>query len=493
MIFNGHAFCQLDQNGIPSVEPPLYTWLAAACSKPLHQASLLGLQLPGSLAFLGCTLMLWFVGRWHFGVWAGFFAALLLMASPGGVQCILLGCGDSLYMLLAAGAAVAAFRAWSGGGFGGWLLFGFLSALATMAQGLLGLLPVAALGVGMLMTRRRKADSTERDRALRVSVAGVATAPRLWRWLPGLLLFVALCGTWLFCTAKQSGGMPTSRVLTEGLLGWAPPAAPENVPNGMAFRWPVGALLPGFAPWCLLTLAGLWSVFRRTTKDENWGVEHFLAWYLVFGVFLFLLVPHARANLAVPLVLPAAWLAGREAARLTARWRLKPRRILAGVAVAWGLLLAGTSLHFHLFNSGAAAVVQTRAVQKMAAEYHEKIGREDRALLYTEDAPPVFQFFRGTMQRSMPASKVAAMLAGIAPATAVVGDVEAMRAAVAAAGGTCREVVPGLEARVTGVKNDRPPKNIARMGILTNLPAENRIPSGSMAYNTDIHDSAMKY
>ncbi len=484
MAFNGNSACQTTQNGVLCVEPPLYPWLATVCSLPYHRPILFGLQLPGMLAFLGCVLMLWFVGRWRFGVWSGFFAALFLLLSPVGLQGVLSACKDSLYMLLVAGAVVVVFRAWQDGGFWSWFLFWLLATAAMLTGGVMGLLPVAVLGVGAWLKHRKTAKQAASAGAeLLVSVTGVAAPPFRGAWIPGLLLFLAVCGDWLFGMMALDEGLAMHRLTVEGILHGTPAAVAYD-PVWMAIGRQAASLMVGFDPWCLLALVGVWAAFRRPAVVEGERpFEKFLAWYLIFGVLLFLMTPHVPVNWAVALVVPAALLAGREAARWLTGRKLSPRGILTWAAVLWGAFLLCTVAQFHFLKRNDVKVVQTRALQKMAAEFEKKVGRGKQAVQYAEDAPPAFQFYLGTMCRTVPTARVVAGLAGTIPMVAVVGDVEAVRAKVEAAGGFCREVVMWPEVREVAGKNGGPPQKIVLMGILTNQPEEK--PGRGNAWRTE--------
>ena len=463
LLCNGNIACQLDQNGVLCAKPPLYTWLAGACSLPWGRTTELGLQLPNSLAILACVLMLWGVGRWRFGAWAGFFAAVMFLVSPGGLRWIFLARTDGLYMLLVAGAAVAAFRAWTGA-VRGWGWFWLLAALATLTKGPQGLLPVGAALAACSWMERREPEKLP-------SGGG--------RWWPGLLLFLALCGGWLAWAYADFGAAVFHKMFGEELVGHALNSKGRGEPLWQTFHKPALALFQRFAPWSLLTLAGLWAVFRRPAVEAGARrLERFLAWYLLSGLLMFSLASHKRQDLISPLVPAAAWLAGREAARWMERLRWRPRVVLAVAAAGWAVLAAACFSYYHFLPSrnSQKEVVQTQALRLMAAEFEARFGRECPVLYPLEGGAAArgqqaFQFFLGTMCRSVPMAEAVRAFSGEKPAVAAVTNAGAFQAAVGAAGGKCYARVSWSGVRELPAASGKTLEPVVMLSIVANMPA----------------------
>ncbi len=463
LLCNGNLSCQMDQDGVLCTKPPLYNWLAGLGSLPWGRTTEFGLQLPGGLAVLACALMLWFTGRRRFGAWAGLFAALMLLASPGGLRWIHLARTDGLYMLLVAGAAAAAFRAWTGAG-RGWIWFWLLAALATLTKGPQGLAPVAAALAACAWAERREA-------AERLPSNG-------WRWCPGLLVFVALCGGWLAWAWADFGSEVPRRMLGQELVGHALDSKGRGHPLWQTFYQPALFLAQRFAPWILLTALGLWRVFWHPAAEPGERrFERFLAWYLLSGLLMFSLASHKREDLLSILAPAAAWLAGREAALWLGRLHWRPRPVLSVVAAGWLILTAACLWYYHF--SGAwnhkKEIGQTQALRAMAAEFEARFGRGCEVLYVKEGTvlmrgSQAFQFFLGTMRRGISTEEAVRKFAGPEPVLAAVGDAAAFRAAVAAAGGKCYDIVPWPREHERSPGGGKGPEP-ALLSIVANRPA----------------------
>lgn len=463
LLFNGHLACQVDQNGVLCAKPPLFTWLAGLLTLPFGRTTELGLHLTGSLAVLSTMLMLWAVGRRWLGNWAAFFAALCLPFSLYGLRMVLLARTDSLYMLLVAGAGIAAFAAWMRPGSWNWLWFWLLASAATLTKGPQGLIPaLVALAVCVWWERRE----TERQ----PFTFG-------WAWWVGIGLFLLLCLGWFGWAWSQFGDDVLKKMLGKELIGHAVNSKGRGDPIWLTFYKPLQWLLQKFMPWFLVAGLGIWRLWQRPGGNPAARrFERFCAWYVLAGVLMFSLASHKRADLLSILLPPAAWLAGAELARWNERRDWQPRRIVAGVAAIWLAFMAWTWADYHSRRYARSKwVVQTRVLQEMAGKFEERFGRE-AAILYAEgwgkdeeiprsESPQAFQFYLGTMRRTTPIGEIVTRFTGPDPVIVAVGDLVAFKKELAKTGTPCYELFPWPAKEtpsILAIVSNRPSETLAR-------------------------------
>ncbi|MBU1908966.1 MAG: glycosyltransferase family 39 protein, partial [Verrucomicrobia bacterium] len=165
-------------------------------------------------------------------------------------------------------------------------------------------------------------------------------ARRQSRWLPGILLFLAVGFSWYLVVILQEPrlldfflrGEVAERMLTS--------AHSRNPQWYKGFQIYGSLLAGGFLPWTLAALVAWIPAWRRVDKawlrrlkeTEPWTV-FFLVW-LGFSLVLFCLVPSRLPLYILPLSVPVAWLLGRF---------LPERYIFSGwsrkALVLWGCLL----------------------------------------------------------------------------------------------------------------------------------------------------------
>ena len=439
LLFNGNLACQVDQNGALCAKPPLFTWLAGMFSLPFGRTTELGLHLTGSLAVLSTMLMLWAFGRRWLGNWAAFFAALCLPFSVYGIRMVLLARTDSLYMLLVAGAGIAAFAAWMRRG--SWIWFWLLAAAATMTKGPQGLIPaMAALAICVWWERRE----TER----RPFTFG-------WAWWAGIALFLLICLGWFAWAYSQFGAEVLNKMLGKELLGHAVNSKGRGDPLWRTFYKPSVWMLQKFLPWFPLALLAVWRVWKQPVTDPDVRrFARFCAFYLLAGLLMFTLASHKRADLLSILLPPTAWLAGLELATWKERWSWLPQRVLAAVAAIWLVVLAGAWIDYHSrHHAKEKVIVQTCALREMASKFEARFGRNaeilyakgwgpDKEKAFFYESPQAFQFYLGTMRRTTPIEEIIARFAGPDPVIVAVGDMAAFKAELVKTGVPCYEVIP---------------------------------------------------
>jgi hypothetical protein len=462
LLCNGHLACQVDQNGAICTKPPLFTWLAGLLSLPFGRPTELGLFLPGALAVLGTTWLLWWAGRRWLGEWAGGIAAAALLLSAFGCHFIVLGRADSLYMLLVGGAGVAAFAAWTERA--SWLWFWLLAAAATLTKGPQGMLPVAAaLAVCAVWERREPHPCTV-----------------TWGWSGwvGLALFLGLVLGWLAWAMTGFGGEVMRRMLHDELLGHAVNSKGRGEPIWQTCHKPIAWLLPRFAPWSAAAGIAVWRACRRRGL-ETCRFSRFCAAWLLAGLLMFSLASHKRMDLLSILLPATAWLAGYELAGWKERLAWPARWVLWVLAAGWLAVLGVTFGYYHSRSYAARPVVlQTRAIRQMAAAFEARMGRSAE-LLYVggwgepeekvrTQSPQAFQFYLGTLRPTQPLEAIVARFSGPEPALAAVGNLEAFREELAKTGAPCYVLLPWPDARVPALLNivaNRPPQAIGWPGV----------------------------
>ncbi len=451
LLFNGNLACQLDQDGVLCAKPPLFTWLAGLFSLPFGRTTELGLHLTGSLAVLATMLLLWLVGRRWLGNWAAFFAALSLPFSIFGIRMVLLARTDSLYMLLVAAAGVAGFAAWRRRS--SWLWFWLLAAAVTLTKGPQGLIPAIVTLVACAWWERREADWRP--------------APWGWAWWAGIGLFLALCLGWFAWAYSLFGADVLSKMLGKELIGHAINSKGRGEPVWLTFYKPAMWLLQKFTPWFILALLAVWRVWNRPdTNPEIRRFVRFCAIYLLAGVLMFSLASHKRADLLSILLPPIAWLAGYELVQLKKRWGWQPRQVLAVVAAVWLAVLTGTWLDGHSrYHVKEKVIVQTRALQEMASKFEARFGREYPVLYAKVNEPPqAFQFYLGTMRRTVGMDEIVARFAGPEPVVVAVGNLADFEKELAKIGLSGHEVIPWPEPgapAILALVSNRPPETPA--------------------------------
>ena len=348
VVQNGHWWVQRDAHGEIASKPPLYSWLAALFTLATGGgASRLAMYLPCGLAVVGTALMVVRVGGRQFGVVAGFLAACSLYFCQFGIKHVTLARTDAVFLATVTLGALAAHRAWVTGR--GWTGFWVAAAAASLTKGPLGLV-LAGGGLLAVMWERQ---------------GGEARPLRLRFW-PGAALYLALVGGWFALAYAQVGTALTEKQVGRELVGHLSGAsAGGHWPGSNPFH-PMLYFLARYAPWSLLACVGFWRVWRRpAASTEERRFERFLFCWFGVGLVVFIIAPHKRADLLLPLIPAAAMLAGRELARLLAG--VRPVRVWQG-AVAVGLvLLAGIPMLSRLKVEAAEVTAQTLAMKDLAA------------------------------------------------------------------------------------------------------------------------------
>jgi len=396
-VVNGHWLCQRDALGSITSKPPLFTWLAGGVSVIAGRVTWLTLCLPSGLATLGTAGVVLIMGRrwrgWQTGLWAG---VVYLLAPITGKQVALVRT-DPLFTFTIALTAFAAWMAWEHGR--GWTWFWLAAAVATLTKGPAGVV-LGATGLAAVVWERRSGQPAE----LRGSHG----------W--GLALYFLLTLGWFALALTSEGRAVADKMLVRELLGHATGTRSDE-PFFVNSYKPTLYLLARFAPWSLLTCVGIWrAVWRPASEPGERRFERFVWCWLMLSLLMFTLAPHVRPELGMPLVAPAALLAGRELYRLTSRWRRRAVIVCAVVVVNVGAVMVfGAHL---LALQEMPATKQARGLEVLATSLKSQVG--DGFPFTYVDRTFGLQFFLGTMRQAVAPEQVARLLSGPTPAYVVV-------------------------------------------------------------------------
>ena len=410
VIQNGNWICQRDLTGDITSKPPLWTWLSALASLAAGQATVFTLYLPGAAAAWGTAVMVFYAGKKHFGERAAWLAAIALLFTSATLKEFGLARTDGVFACAVTAAALLGFRAWRLGR--GWTAFWVAAALATLAKGPLGVL---LAGAGLL------ACAWERR-------SGSAAPLRGSQWL-GLALFLGITGGWFGLSCWRFGYPVVEKMLGKELMGHAGSGGTGRYPGMLFYQQPL-YYLGRAGPWSLAALLGLWRVWRLTAPSVNASAEammtrrfrRFLFCWFLFGLVIFSLAPHQRADLLWPILPAGALLAGLELARLTAGVR--------GSALAWWTTLAlgagtaGFGCYYFQLRPRSEVGVQSIAVKRVAEEVRARGGAQF-PLTHVDD-PAAFQFFLGTLRSPVSFARAAELLRGPEAAFVAVGRLSSL-------------------------------------------------------------------
>lgn len=307
-------------NGVLYFEkPPLFYWLTALCIRLLG-ATALAARLPSAAAGIATVWILYALGRRMGGRAVGLASAAVAATSLGLVVMAHQVMLDMLLTCLIA-AAMACF--WL---YGGSLrntqyaiLLWLALALAVLDKGFVGLLlPVAAMLAYAWWARDR-----ERLRAL----------PSV----PGILLFLAITVPWHAAAALREPEFVWFYFVNEHLLRFLGRRLPMDYQSG-SFATPIAGALLLLLPWSALLPAALARAWKSRHSDGRRVPEDlFLVCWLAVPLLFFLVARTRTPYYLLPVVPPAALLAGRL-------WSDLRRRAPDGVLRAWLLVPLAVTL-----------------------------------------------------------------------------------------------------------------------------------------------------
>ena len=384
LMTHGHWLVQYDLEGVIMSKPPLHTWMMAPFTM-LFGLNRPSLTLPSFLSVLALALLLFEIGRQRFSELAGGLAALAIVLAPAMAKQLALVRTDPVFTLTVAIAAFAAFFAWERGKNGqrSWLLFWFMAAVTTLIKGPLG---IALASGGLLSYFWGKHDNP------------VQPAPR-GPHLLGLAIFLTLTLGWFGAALISEGQALIDKMLYAELIYHALGEHKGGWQFTDLFK-PTIFLIIRYLPFSLPFLFSLWRVFRypaRNTDERRF--ERFLTCWVLFGLIIFSLAKHQRADHLLPLWPACALLAGREMARFANRIG-KTR--FSGISAVIGMILIGST--YAAVNSisgkreGSSDYSREMALAtnaELAAKAFKASGL-DASELHHIDTPITLQLYLGT-------------------------------------------------------------------------------------------------
>lgn len=393
---DGHWIVQRDAGGGISSKPPLYTWLAAGTSLAFG-GNRFALYLPCGLAIAALVLIAYAQTRRRLGLPAALAAAMVLALAIDAQKAIALARTDAVFAACVAIAAWLALRAWERGR--DWWLFWVVCAVVSIAKSPAGVL-FAAGGLLAAWWGRREAGPLQRPGVWRSHAVGVA-------------LFLVIAGGW-FALAVATLGQPViDRMIGRELVGHIV-ANDKGSPLWRTFWQPPVYFFALLMPWAIATGSAIWRLVRHPpAAPRRRRFLRFMVCWLGVGLAALCLAPHKRMILSLPMLLPAAVLAGSEIARVFGRWPLRrqvPAWLLVACVVAMGLAV----YHHALRNERGDRIIESRAV--LATAQSLELWRHRGATIgWCRRLPSVQRYFLPAWPRAVDADEVAAWLQAPGP------------------------------------------------------------------------------
>ena len=405
MVANGNWVVQRDAGGAIASKPPLYTWLAAGATLASGGGSRFALYLPCALAIAALAAMAYAACRRRLGFAAALCAASVLVMCSDGQKQVALARTDAVFAACVAATAFLALAAWESGRRLAWLWFWLAAAVATLAKTPLG--PVfAAAGLVAAWWGRRDAP--------------VRCRQQLGGHAVGLVLYLVLAGGWLLAAWLTLGQPVLDKLIGKELVQHAL-ANDLGKPLWLTFPQPVLWYVLRFLPWSLPLLLAV----RRLLRDPPASPRQrrflrFCACWLGVGLLLLVFSPHKRIDLALPLLLPGAVLAGWE----LARWlrRLSATRLVVAAAAACVLGGVAVAGYQHIARADEERIVASQQVLAAAATLQRCASSGAQVAVYR--APGQLRYFVAGYPPVVEAQVARTLLAGAAPAAVATGRPE---------------------------------------------------------------------
>lgn len=333
-MLQSHNWVILHIDGIRYLEkPPLQYWLIAA-SYAVFGVTAFATRFPLGMAVVGLVLMVYFFGRRWFGERAGFYAGLVMCASPGVFLFTRIMIPEAIYALFFTAAFYLFLRAWQGtiSIRKGYWSAAALIALAVLTRSLIGFVfPVGILFCFLLAT------------------GGLEK----WRRLPlisSALVFLVVALPWhiaaIFSGRGFFGGFFWFYFINEQVfraLGWRYPTDYEAVP---LWLW-LAEHIVWFFPW----IAFLPSAVREMPRLRDWRKNldergQALVLLTIWVLFIFLFFSWTKSRMeyysfsAWPAIAILLGLGLERAESRAAKWLPRVQGALASVGVLIAAILA---------------------------------------------------------------------------------------------------------------------------------------------------------
>jgi hypothetical protein len=359
-IQNHRWIMQIDEAGEIAAKPPMFTWIGAISTMLFGSPEPYAMRFVALLSTLITVLLAQRMAGKYFGPDAAVAVVVVYLISMPGVRQIWLARMDALLPLTTTAGVVAAWYAWERGR--GWTWFWIAAAVGMLTKGPAGLLCAAPL-VAVFW------EGTSFKRLLKGRGHFL-----------GITLFLILTVGWFLAAYFAIGKPIIHKLISEEFLDQAVRTNKGRFIGSRFYEPPFYLLIRNF-PWCIFMCLGLWKVFLEPSSDPHARrFERFVACWLLIGMPPFCLLTHQRADLLIPLYVPASILAGRELAWLLDRFR----RGLFPIAIT-AIVILGLTGMFHKYHyTQTPAMRQTRAIQQLAQTIKAKVG-SDFPLTHIDD------------------------------------------------------------------------------------------------------------
>jgi hypothetical protein len=222
------------------------------------------------------------------------------------------------------------------------------------------------------------------------------------------LFLVTTCG-WFALAYREFGDALIERMITGELISHSV-GTDEGLP-GSRFWEPISNFASNFLPWSILAGIAFYRLWRHpATSVSERRLERFLFCWFMVGLIALSLASHQRARLILPILPPAALLAGRELARWADGKQFGWRLYLGVVAI----LLTGVGLYFHVAKPHADSAELTRDMREAARQATSQ--SPHRYPLLHADSPFSFRYYRCELQPRITLDAAAEILRDPLPA-----------------------------------------------------------------------------
>ena len=389
---NGNWIVQVDDKGDVCSKPPIYTWMGAGLMLLTGSINDFAVFFPSALGVLGCTLLIWRFGGRHFSKSSVFSGTIVFLLSGLSIRMIYLARTDALFAFATFLTACLGFRAWQSGR--GWFWFWLAAALATLTKGPLGLILAVGGLVGLFWEERP-----------------ISRFIKPWlEHISGIIVMLLLTAGWFWVAYQYKGDAVVAKIIHKELLGHADWTSGRHSPGVLFFLMPTFYFITRFFPWSLFAIVGLFKVFKYPAQDRNErAFEIFISSYLCFGILLFSLFPHQRADHLFPLMPAAGLLAGREIIRCFNAYGKK--HLIVPLALAlWGIFLFTFEIYYFVIDPMQnEAVKKTEKIKALALDLKRESINKDN--LFFVDVPFGLQYYMNTMKQRLSFDQAARMLA----------------------------------------------------------------------------------
>jgi len=405
---NGNWIVQVDDFGKVCSKPPVYTWIGAILILLSGRMNDFALYFPSALSVFGCCILMWTFGSKRFGTATVFTAALILLLSTIGIRILYLARTDAAFSFTTFLTACFGYWCWQKGR--GWFWFWMLAALVTLTKGPLGIILASGGFLGFFWERKRM----PRNSNLLLN-HGI-----------GIIVYIVITMGWMYLSYQVLGNAVIEKLFGVELIGHADWTSDELSPGFFFFLMPSFYFITRFFPWSIMAAIGLWHVWKHPSVNaEERCFERFLAAYLCFGIILFSMFPHQRADHLFPLLPAAALLAGREIVRQLSKKSLMKYLAPAGIGL-WLFLLTGYAVYYFKIDPAHNELfAQTEGVHTLAKRFEKEFGN-NRNLAFV-DVPFGLQYYLNTMKHRISYEAAADLMKGSTQVFVAVKDTDKLK------------------------------------------------------------------